>query len=109
MPKFVSLSPGQPPKAHYVTEKLSHPTGRIPRDAYQIGNIPKSEIALQELLEGCIDRHTLTTVLANIEQVLQYKIEHIDDCWQDKTLAKRWGKTRQAIAKALTIAHAYGL
>lgn len=43
-----------------------------------------------EILEGLIDRHGLTYVVAGLSLICAEKAEHLRVNWQDKTRAEAW-------------------
>ncbi|AKG20721.1 MULTISPECIES: hypothetical protein [unclassified Calothrix] len=50
-----------------------------------------------ELLEGLIDKLTLSAILEMLERICHKKAENLRTHWQDETLAKLWDKAARQI------------
>jgi hypothetical protein len=56
---------------------------------------------LRNELESLIDSNSLSTVLDAISVICHEKAEHVNENWQDKTLAKSWVKAGNRIGRML--------
>jgi hypothetical protein len=58
-----------------------------------------------EALERLVDAHGLLHILTGLEIMCGEKAMHVQDTWQDKTLAKAWQRAGDAIFKAAASPH----
>jgi hypothetical protein len=59
-----------------------------------------SETAINGTLEAYIDRHGLTALMVAIQTVCDDKSIHVQEAWQDRTLAREWQRAGSAIYTA---------
>ena len=57
---------------------------------------------LGNTIEEAIDQTSLTTVLGLIVRICEEKAEHIETNWQDRGLARLWGRIGVRIGKVDT-------
>jgi hypothetical protein len=57
----------------------------------------------REALEAIMDRTDPRTVLSVLSEICWAKAQHVLTNWQDKGLAKRWGKVARVMDRASTV------
>jgi hypothetical protein len=57
------------------------------------------KLATRDLLEQFIDRNTLADALEVLSEICWEKASHVQEAWQDTTLATAWERAGQAIDK----------
>lgn len=71
--------------------------------AYETGNAA-TDVEMSEMLEGLVDRWTLTDVLEQLARVCGEKAEHLRSNWQDNESARVWDRMYNRIRTAEDVA-----
>jgi hypothetical protein len=64
---------------------------------------------MESVLEGLIDRATLTVVLKALVEICQGKADHVATNWQDESLSRKWSDMADRIDALTIIAKNKGL
>ncbi len=54
-----------------------------------------------EMLEGMVDRYSLSDVFGMLSDICNEKAEHVETNWQDKPLAKAWEQNAETLARII--------
>lgn len=76
--------------------------------AYETGNTT-TDSAMRDMLEGMVDRWTLTAVLEELAAVCGDKAEHLRANWQDKESARVWDRMYNRVRTAEDVARKCGI
>jgi hypothetical protein len=70
--------------------------------AYDLGTLT-DEVDVNDLLDGLVDRHGLSFVVATLAAVCEAKAGRIETTWQDRSLAGRWLKAGNRLDVATSV------